>query len=186
MVPLWVRLKPLVSRVVAAPAVMLRLLEAMVAPSWRVAAAVVLTAFALLPSAASVLKRRVPAATETPPVKVLVPVRERMPAPDFSSPEVPAMSALTVASFPVPSALTVIDEEPPERVRMFAALPLLSRIQLAAELVVVSPKTRLPIVRVESSRTVVSAMGLRVLKFAVKPAPEAMTLDPQLAAVDQV
>ena len=76
--------------------------------------------------------------------------------------------------------LTVMLGLVPASVRMLPVEPLLSKIQLPAEAVVVSPKIRFPIVRAESRRTVVSAARFRVLKLAVKPTPSAMVPPDQL------
>ena len=45
---------------------------------------------------------RRPAVMLVPPVKVLAPVSSRSPAPLFTSPSVPAITALTVAKAPAP------------------------------------------------------------------------------------
>ena len=94
--------------------------------------------------------------------KVLAPERTSVPTPVLVMGALPAMTALMVAVLPVPRALTVMVPSP---VRVLAAFPLLLRIQLPAVAVLLSPKTRLLMVRALSKLTVRSAVILLV-KFA--------------------
>src|ERR1044072_3505168 len=107
------------------------------------------------------------------------------------------MGVAMVAVALVPSALTVMVGCPveTESVKPFEGLPLPSIVQLAAEEVFVSPKMKLPLVRGESSRTVLFAVRLSVLKSAVLLAPLAtapfsqlalLLQSPPLASCDQV
>ena len=97
----------------------------------------------------------------------------------------PSMTALIVAVFPAPSALTVMVGVPPARVKMLPAVPLLSRIQLPAVAVAVSPKVRLPMVWAELRWTVLSVVISIVLKSAVKPEPLATVPPDQFVVVSQ-
>jgi hypothetical protein len=87
------------------------------------------------------------------------------------------------ANLPDPSGLTVMVGVVPARMSDPPA-PLV-RNQVAALLVVVSPKMRLPIAREASSATVTSAVGFSVLKSALLPSPPAMTLPVQFVLVPQ-
>lgn len=143
----------------------------------------------LLPASCPARLTRAPAATVTPetvprdeglpscntpwftasaPDSVFTPERTSVPVPDLVSPAVPARMELMVATLPAPSGLTVMVGEPPSSVRM---LPV--TVQPAALEGMVSPNTRLPMVRSPLSVTVVSAVRFKVLKLAVKPDPSA-------------
>ncbi len=60
-----------------------------------------LTTLPALPNAALLLTFKAPSLTLTPPENVLVPVRNRVPAPALVRPVVPAMAAPMVAETPV-------------------------------------------------------------------------------------
>ena len=114
-------------------------------------------------------------------VKVLAPARTSVPLPDvLMVTSEPTMAALIVAVLPAPRALTVMVLSP---VRVLAAFPLLSRIQLPAVDVLLSLKTRVPRVRALSKLTVRSAV-MSLVKFAAKPEPSAK-LGVQLPALLQ-
>lgn len=125
----------------------------------------------------------VPALTVVVPEYVFTPASWSSPAPALVMPCVPASSRLIVAFLAVPRVLTVIVGVPlpTPSVRMLVAEPLLERAQPPAVAVVMSPKVRLPIVRAESSWTVLSAARSSVAKFAVKPEPSAMVVPLQFA-----
>ena len=82
---------------------------------------------------------------------------------------------------PVPSAFTVM-----VGAALASVMVLLATTQLAALLVLVSPKTRLPTVRAVSFVTVVSAVRSTELKSTVTLAPEPTALFSQFPAVDHV
>jgi hypothetical protein len=106
---------------------------------------------------------------------VLLPPRISQPTPALLRPCVPAISKFNVALLPAARLLTVMVGVPAAAsVRMFAALPPLPSSQLPAVALVVSPNCIVPIVRASVRTTLASAVMLRVLKFASKPAPSAM------------
>jgi hypothetical protein len=108
---------------------------------------------------------------------MLAPESTRVPAPAFVRPAAEATGVAMVAVAFVPSALTVTVGLPvvTESDRPLEASPLPSSVQLAAEAVLVSPKTRLPMVRGASRRTVLFAAMFSMLKSAVEFVPLATT-----------
>src|SRR5215216_1057047 len=108
---------------------------------------------------------------------MFAPFRTSVPGPVFVRPAAETTGTLTFAVAFVPSEFTVIVglPEATDSARPLDGSPLPSSVQLAAEVVLVSPKMRLPTVRGESSRTVLFAVRLSVLKSAVEPAPLATT-----------
>ena len=106
----------------------------------------------------------------------MFPAIRMVPVPPKVSPFVPASTVPMVSVLPVPRLLTLIDGAAPAIVRMFAVIALFPSVQLAAVPGAVSAKTRLPIVRAESSCTVVAAVMSSVLKSADESVPSAMVL----------
>src|SRR5215208_6219982 len=114
---------------------------------------------------------------------MFAPLKTSVPGPAFVRPAAETTGTATFAVAFVPSEFTVIAGVPAatDSARPLDGSPLPSSVQLAGEVVLVSPKTRLPIVRGESSRTVLFAVRLSVLKSAVEPAPLATTPPSQFA-----
>src|SRR5205085_2771686 len=102
---------------------------------------------------------------------------------------VPVMTAEidTVLVMLGPSWFTVIVGVVPARFSTFPALPPLSIIQLAGEPVgSLSANFKLVLVRDVSRLTVISAVGLSVLKSAVSPIPSAMVAFSQFVGSPQM
>src|SRR5215213_9968490 len=118
---------------------------------------------------------------------MFAPLRTSVPGPAFVRPATETTGTATFAVAFVPSVFTVIVglPEATDSASPLDGSPLPSSVQLAAEVVLVSPKTRLPTVRGESSRTVLFAVRLSVLKSAVEHATLTTTPPSQFAPLLQ-
>src|SRR5215208_8105784 len=114
---------------------------------------------------------------------MLAPLRASAPGPAFVRPDAETTGVLMLAAARFPRAFTVMVglPEATDSASPLDGSPLPSSVQLAAEEVFVLPKTRFPIVRGESRRTVLFAVRLSALKSADEPAPLATTPPSQFA-----